>query len=243
LIQEKAKELKADLICLSEVYSHSRGKKHQGLIFKNTYFKNWYYYFDRTSEVSMLSKFPGLTVHRTSCGIIVRFPQFYCVVLHLNDFPYQPFQATFQPYCLSHCQPFIRTPTQLKKAAKEARFQDFLHLLNPILHSWIPVVMVGDFNEPSHLDWNSTNTRTKKCPFPVAFPISSFLNRHDFTDTYKWKHPRKWNTTWPSKKKKERADRIDFIYCRNEEDIVDADIDSVHSPSDHAFIHATINFY
>lgn len=53
----------------------------------------------------------------------------------------------------------------------------------------MPIIIAGDFNSCSHLDWT---TRSKRLHFgygPVAFPTSKFMNEQGFTDSFREVNP------------------------------------------------------
>ena len=89
--------------------------------------------------------------------------------MHLPSNPYQPYQLlNIRPKWQKHWDtPFIKTEAEAIAAAKEARGRDLSKLLQQIRSlsdKDAPVFVVGDFNEPSHLDW------TKRLPDPAAIP-------------------------------------------------------------------------
>ena len=70
--------------------------------------------------------------------------QFFCI--HFT-FPYQPYQIRDGE---------LNTVWEIEHEAEETRREEFQDLLGN-LHSLIKdeeIILVGDFNEPSHLDWN-----------------------------------------------------------------------------------------
>jgi hypothetical protein len=109
-----------------------------------------------------------------------------------------------------------------------------LEVLEPYLASGDPVVLMGDFNEPSHLDWTRRaaregldrwvgNPTPKPLRFELAWRGSTELQAAGLRDAYRTVFPdevAKPGITWtpPHKMKRyqpyaeEVLDRIDFIY-------------------------------
>jgi endonuclease/exonuclease/phosphatase family metal-dependent hydrolase len=79
-----------------------------------------------------------------------------------------------------------------------------------------PVILTGDFNVPSHLDWTLATAAEHGGIGPVAWPESLHLAQAGFTDSFRLKNPDPAatpGTTWSTiHKAGEPQDRIDFIY-------------------------------
>ena len=83
----------------------------------------------------------------------------------------------------------------------------------------IPVVLTGDFNTPSHLDWTAAVARAREdVPFPVAWPVSKALADAGFVDSYRRVNPDPvarpgftWTPGGPESVKNEVHDRIDWV--------------------------------
>lgn len=79
-----------------------------------------------------------------------------------------------------------------------------------------PVILTGDFNVPSHLDWTVATAAEHGGIGPVAWPESLRLAQAGFTDSFRRKHPdpaAEAGATWSTiHKAGEPQDRIDFIY-------------------------------
>lgn len=101
--------------------------------------------------------------------------------------------------------------------------------------SWVkflgatPVILAGDFNECSHLDWTQETARERDHNGAApAWPHSLMLANAGFQDTWRelYRDPKTYpGTTWPSKAegvgntgwapKADERDRIDFVYHNN----------------------------
>ncbi|MBL9036750.1 MAG: endonuclease/exonuclease/phosphatase family protein [Rhodospirillaceae bacterium] len=86
----------------------------------------------------------------------------------------------------------------------------------------IPVILGGDFNSPSHLDWTEAMTKARPAvKYPVEWPESKLMADSGFVDSYRAVHPdpvAKPGLTWtpgyphPFVRPTETHDRIDYIY-------------------------------
>ena len=117
-----------------------------------------------------------------------------------------------------------------------------------------PIILTGDFNAPSHLDWTSYHTSSRPhMKYAVEWPVSKSLEKMGFIDTYRSVFPdakAKPGLTWtpgspaPKTNPNETHDRIDFIWASGTNNVLDAkilgekngpdvDISVTPYPSDH----------
>jgi len=78
----------------------------------------------------------------------------------------------------------------------------------------LPIVIGGDFNSGSHLDWVSS-TENKHYNKVVEWPVSKLMKTKGFTDTFREANPDPTKTlegTWGYLNDNIISDRIDFIY-------------------------------
>lgn len=86
----------------------------------------------------------------------------------------------------------------------------------------IPVILGGDFNSPSHLDWTEAMVKARPAvKYPVEWPESKLMADNGFIDSYRTVHAdpvAKPGLTWtpgyphPFVRPTETHDRIDYIY-------------------------------
>ena len=87
----------------------------------------------------------------------------------------------------------------------------------------IPLIVGGDFNSPSHLDWTAAmvKARPDAVKYPVEWPESKLMADSGFVDSYRTVHAdpvAKPGLTWtpgyphPFVRPQETHDRIDYIY-------------------------------
>jgi hypothetical protein len=94
-------------------------------------------------------------------------------------------------------------------------------VLPALAASGIPVVMTGDFNSPSHLDWTAavSDVRPVEVPYPIDWPVARSLADAGFRDAYRDAHPDPvadpgftWTPGYPRERKGvEVHDRIDWV--------------------------------
>ena len=181
----------------------------------------------------------------------------YVFNLHLPSHPYQPYQLLgIRPKWHKHTNniTFIKTEAETIDWAQKARGKDVAKLLNQI--KGLPdkdalVFTVGDFNEPSHLDWTEAAAKAGRHPIKVAYPTSTEMTKAGFSDSYRTIYPDEmkypgytWSSFYKFDDPTTHHDRIDFVYFKgkgiklNEVKIVgenhkDADIVISPYPSDH----------
>ena len=91
-------------------------------------------------------------------------------------------------------------------------------------HRAFPVIVGGDFNSPSHLDWTDAvaKARPDAVKYPVEWPESKLMADSGFVDSYRAVHAdpvAKPGLTWtpgyphPFVRPQETHDRIDYIYA------------------------------
>ena len=151
----------------------------------------------------------------------------YIFNLHLPSHPYQPYQLLgIRPKWHKHINniTFIKTEAETIEWAKKARGKEVAKLLKTIKNlpdKEVPVFVVGDFNEPSHLDWTEATAKAGRHPLKVAYPTSKAFGAAGFGDAYRTIYPDEMKNpgmTWSSKYKDDdptsHPDRIDFVYFK-----------------------------
>lgn len=82
----------------------------------------------------------------------------------------------------------------------------------------LPVIIGGDFNSGSHLDWIES-TREAHYNKVVEWPVSKFMEDRGYSDSFREAHPDPIKTlegTWGFLSDDIISDRIDFIYYKGE---------------------------
>lgn len=249
-------EAKADVVGVQETRSpYGVNAEHLAQLL------GWNYYEDHWSCI--LTRFE--IVDRRDGGIKIKLTsgrEAYLFNLHLPSNPYQPYQLlSIRPKWYKHWNtPFIKTEAEAIVGAREARGGEISSLLRQIRSlpdKEAPVFVVGDFNEPSHLDWTEKAAKSGRHPLKVAYPTSQEMAKAGFVDAWRAIYPdemKKPGFTWSPLAKaddpQDHHDRIDFVYFRGKdigitdvkivgENKENADIVVAPYPSDHRAVVAT----
>ncbi|MGH6962713.1 MAG: endonuclease/exonuclease/phosphatase family protein, partial [Dongiaceae bacterium] len=134
--------------------------------------------------------------------------------IHLTSDPYGP-------YAVRDGQ----TAEQVLALETETRLPEiqlYIEQLSPLAAAGVPVIIGGDFNAPSHLDWTGAMvTARPQVRFPLEWPVSKALVDAGFRDTYRETHPDPvvnpgitWTSGYPvpHRDANEAIDRIDQIH-------------------------------
>lgn len=190
-------------------------------------------FYQISGSRAVISKFPitPITVttaqpenHHGSAGsnaqaVLVRVneqKQIVFGVLHLMYTPYEPYDIADKK---------IKTNQEAEASATKARLHEvkfMLDAIQPYLQKELPVVLVGDFNEPSCLDWTEQAIKDRNdtaLTFAVNWPASRLLLENGFEDAFRKIYPdvkNKPGYTWTSRpglwRTPEIHDRIDLIH-------------------------------
>ena len=181
----------------------------------------------------------------------------YIFNVHLSSHPYQPYQLLkIRPKWHKHTNniTFIKTEAEAIEWAKKARGAEIgkvLRQVKSIPDKKAPVFVVGDFNEPSHLDWTEAAAKAGRHPIKVAYPTSTGMAKAGFSDSYRKIYPDEmknpgltWSPAYKVGDPRTHHDRIDFVYFKGNglkvEDVMivgenkeNADLVVTPYPSDH----------
>lgn len=137
--------------------------------------------------------------------------------LHLTSDPYGP--------------DLLRDGTPLAEVlqgetdSRLAEIEPYAAAMEPLIKAGTPVIVTGDFNSPSHLDYTKAAIGLRPAlTAEVPWPVSLRMIAAGFTDAFRSIHPdpvaRPGLTyspgfPWPVMRDGESMDRIDFIYTAN----------------------------
>jgi endonuclease/exonuclease/phosphatase family metal-dependent hydrolase len=208
---------------------------------------------------AVLSRFPLVRGTPNDTGVIIDVDGRRVAVfnIHLDDYPYQPFQLLGIPY---DGQPRLETAEQAVRAAQETRGEALRLLLEDLVSArdTDAQAIFGDFNEPSHLDWTERAAAAGVHPLAVGFPFSRALEAQGFVDALRAVYPDEvakpaytWTPNAPADDPAVHHDRIDFILVRGRgltvesvavvgEKSPEADLVVAPWPSDHRAVRAVI---
>ncbi|MDZ4779428.1 MAG: endonuclease/exonuclease/phosphatase family protein [Planctomycetia bacterium] len=175
-----------------------------------------FYHHVQDGDISVLSRYP--ITQTLSSGVEVALPSgepAYLFNVHLAAYPYQPYDIR---------DGLISTEVQVIAAAQAARgaaMSRTLETMSPYLTNGAPVFLVGDFNEPSHLDWTAEAADAgMNFGMKVAWPASIKAEQAGLTDSYRAVHSnpveRRGDTWTPLDGPDEVHDRIDIVYHAGE---------------------------
>ncbi len=180
-------------------------------------------YFDQENNNGVASEFPiiGHTPKKHGVKVQLRSGDALWVFnVHLAPRPYQPHQIYKIPQKNAE---FIDDEASAIAAARQARGHQVAELLGEIENvrkDNSPIVLVGDFNEPSEFDWTKATAAAGKCRFPVAWPTTATLREAGFVDCYRHIFPNAvehpgltWTPTLPEDTQQDHHDRIDYIFA------------------------------
>ncbi len=132
--------------------------------------------------------------------------------LHLDFRSYGPYAAR---------KPGATAESVLEENARSERVTQMRGALETMRHflenaDKRPVILTGDFNVPSHLDWTAATAASHGGVGPVAWPESLLVEKAGLVDAFRARHPDPVLTpgdSWSSiHKEGEPQDRIDFIH-------------------------------
>ncbi len=193
----------ADVIGLQESYGASRSVANS----------LGFYHYSMSSSAAVISRYP--ITDTNSSGVEITLPdglEVYVFNVHLTSYPYEPYQIRDRN---------IRIESQAITSANRTRGAEVTRLINNIQNfapSNAPVFVLGDFNEPSHLDWTSRAANVRLHAIKVAWPASTRLTNIGMKDSWRAVYPNEITNpgdTWtPVRSSNEVYDRIDFVYHR-----------------------------
>lgn len=223
----------ADIVALQETYG-SGERIAQALGFN---------FHPRGTNVSILSRYPVLED-------ISVFEEFKCVgaLIERPDGSRAAVYSIWLPYDKEIWEEGTRdttnTQSMLDACQSSARDLKQIHALitNRLAddqYKDIPIIIAGDFNSMSHLDY--TEVAQDQYQAVIEWPTSRVLIDQSYRDAYRETHPaidRAADRTWTPRFPRQQQDRIDFIYYNaktiraKQTQIIDEH--PVKFPSDHA---------
>ena len=172
-------------------------------------------------SVAVLSRYPILDTFANGVRLELESRQSACVFgVHLTSTPYQPYQVRDKAYTSNE---------EILDEARKAREQELVVVLSeiqPLMEAGERVLLCGDFNEPSHLDWTQASAREgRHFGLEMSWPNSKRVTESGMEDAYRAVFPdvcRYPGYTWTSvpglgvggseRAEHEVHDRIDFVY-------------------------------
>jgi endonuclease/exonuclease/phosphatase family metal-dependent hydrolase len=179
-------------------------------------------YVDQGGRTGIITRFEVVSPTPKKWGVKLALPsgrRMYAFNVHLAYSPYQPYQLLKIPYGDA---PFLSTEAEAVRAARESRGSQVAEVLaevKAVAPEGLPVVLTGDFNEPSHRDWTEEAAKAGACPLKVEWPSTRAVEDAGLVDSYRSVHPDPvesrgltWTPTTRADDPKDRHDRIDFVF-------------------------------
>lgn len=207
---EVIKKSGADLVAMQETYG-SGERISKGLGF---------HFHPRGTNVSIHSRFEileDISVYKEfQCvGALVQLPNNTKLAFYSIWLPYSAeiwakgTRDTSKPETmLAACKASHDSLTAMRKLIKER--------LSDAKYADVPIVIAGDFNSMSHLDYGAVGWDQYEAT--VDWPTGHVLIDDGFVDSYRACHPRidrKVDSTWTPRFPEQQQDRIDFVFCRD----------------------------
>jgi endonuclease/exonuclease/phosphatase family metal-dependent hydrolase len=240
-VVEVIENCQADIVLMQETYGS--GPRISGRL--------GFDYFLRSSNLSIMSRFPIEDVYRLYQGF-----RFGGASIRLRS------DLSIQAYSLwiNHL-PSVEgqladgaTAEELASADAETRGKEIGSILEELLPQLAtvpntPVIVGGDFNSGSHLDWTAVASHLPNHHGRVvAWPVSLAMEAAGFVDTYRVAHTSPVDnsgTTWSPEFTGSHPDRIDYVYVRGDRwSVLGSKVLSEHArgwPSDHAAVLSTLH--
>ncbi len=207
-----------------------------------------YYFYRRSNNLSLLSRFPlgrNYNVFKpiNAGGIEVLLDEERRVVVC-------PLWLNFKPNIrglLVNGDVNTDTILNLENSTRGSEVTFVLSELNQLFNgtSSVSMILAGDFNSGSHLDWTEEN-RENKYNKVIPFPATEKMEQNGFIDAYREIWPNELESpglTYSPIFQDEYNDRIDFMFYKGEglKAISATVIDSTSTlfPSDHAAVLVT----
>lgn len=185
-----------------------------------------WYHWQGSDSLGVISRYPIVAEHgevNASGGVRIALDgeesQINLWNVHLGYTPYGPYDFCFDGMDVEEV---------LEREAESGRTPQITDTLDAMsgqvdAADEVPVLLVGDFNAPSHLDWTE-ELREENCGYAdVPWPTSVMPTEAGLTDSYRVAHPDPvaapgdtWSPLYPfhegSTGREEPQDRIDFVY-------------------------------
>jgi endonuclease/exonuclease/phosphatase family metal-dependent hydrolase len=179
----------------------------------------WYRATTGTGSSQLVSRYPIVENFTAGIGVGARIrvatgPERDVVMLncHLDYLYYGPYASR-----VSGATPQT-VLTEEARSNRDSQMAAILQAMSSRLGSadQLPVLLTGDFNVPSHLDWTAATAGSHGGVGPVAWPVSTRIQAAGLLDSFRVAHPdpaavpaNSWSAIH---KGTEAQDRIDFIY-------------------------------
>lgn len=204
-----------------------------------------FYYYQRSSGIGVLSRFPmGRTYNvyrpQNAGAVSIELPNNRQIVFCPVWLNYLPNTRAYVSSGRAESDTIIAREMETRGTEMRYILWELQSLINN--KDNVPIIMAGDFNSGSHLDWTKAN-RDNNYGLVVEFPVSKFIQDAGFIDSFREMYPNEIKFrghTWPLNLRHGFQDRTDFVYYTgNKLEILSCDIINSYPngfPSDHAAV-------
>jgi endonuclease/exonuclease/phosphatase family metal-dependent hydrolase len=239
-VVEVIEESGADIVLMQETYGS--GPRISGRL--------GFDYFLRSSNLSIMSRFPIHNAHRLYQGF-----RFGGATIELRPGEHVEVYSLWINHLPSVSSALKEGATGEELAVADsktrgAEIDAALRALHQHLGEGpaIPVLIGGDFNSGSHLDWTAEAAHLPNHMGRVApWPVSLSMERAGFIDTFRTRHPdpiQEPGLTWSPEFRDSHQDRIDYVYASGGDwRVLESKVLDTHPrgwPSDHAAVLSTV---
>ncbi len=209
-----------------------------------------YYFYLRSSNISIMSRFPIKETLKSSTAFnngnaLIEIGKQHVVVSSVwLNYPVD-YWSEIDNGRQMNLKEWIE-----KQEGNRSTMEGIIQSLSPQINASnrIPIILGGDFNSGSHLDWVES-VKDKNAGYVMPFPTSKYMERLGFKDTFRevYKDPKKFRgITWTPINPHTHQDRIDYIFFKGKGlktlDSKVIDTHPVRFPSDHAAVLTTFLF-
>ncbi|KAM0259326.1 hypothetical protein ACHAQJ_003356 [Trichoderma viride] len=186
-----------------------------------------WYYWQSPNEVGIISRYPIVeTFPEQAAGGSIRIEldgrksQLMMWNVHLGYNPYGPYDFCFDD------MPLAQVLNREYESGRTPQIMEIVSAMQDALSEAddIPVILTGDFNAPSHLDWTDATKKAHCGTGFVPWPSSEFPVQSGLIDSFREAHPdpnAEPGITWSpiyldNNGRPEPLDRIDFVYHKGQ---------------------------
>jgi endonuclease/exonuclease/phosphatase family metal-dependent hydrolase len=183
----------------------------------------FHYHQQSSGDIQVLSRYPITAPASDNLGVQIELSpgqNAWLFNAHLAPYPYQPYDLRDGVLPMNEASVIAAA-----NSARGGATTGYLNAMAGAFATGSPVFFVGDFNEPSHLDWTAEAAAASQRPYDlkVEYPTSKRIVDIGMTDSFRTVHPdevAKTGYTWtpgyppPTLDSNEVHDRIDVIYHR-----------------------------
>jgi len=186
----------------------------------------WPFFDVRTQVVSQV---PLLDPPVPTAGVVLVELELGRVIAIINV---HPASRAYGPFRLAKGEP-LRRVLRRERRLRVAQLRPSIDASTALMREGVPVVLLGDFNAPSHLDWTDDAAGVlPQVTQPVKWPTSVAMEQAGLVDVYRAMHPDPVThpgLTWPAARPfvegynpaadGQTADRIDFMHVSPDIDV------------------------